>query len=259
MNTYEENYSAAIHLVAKKGEKINSRNGKVRQLTGIQIRANLREGFPIVTGKKIFPKSIFVEVEWLLRGETNVKFLQERGVTIWNQWAKEDGDLGPVYGKQIRDFEGVDQLKNLIKDLKSNYTSRRHLISMWNPIRINEMELPPCHYAFQLVTYPDHIDIVVSMRSLDLFIGLPYDVGMYATILSIIAKELNKKPGEVIINAAACHLYEEHVSKAAIYAGRKKKALPTLVNCPKFSEFSYDKMILENYNPDSRLEVKVKK
>ena len=192
MNRFEENYSDVIHQVARKGKKINSRNGKTRQLTSVQIRADLSEGFPIVTGKKVFPKSMAVETEWLLKGETNTKFLNERGVKIWDQWADEDGNLGPVYGYQVRNFAGVDQLKELISNLKSKYNSRRHGVSMWNPADLPEMKLPPCHYSFQIVTYPDSIDIVVSMRSLDLFIGLPYDMGMYSLYLAQCVKNLIK-------------------------------------------------------------------
>jgi thymidylate synthase len=259
MNNFEKQYSELINYVCEKGQHISSRNSKVRKVTGAQLRADLSEGLPIVTGKKIFPKSSFIETQWLLEGRTNVKWLNERGVKIWDQWADKNGDLGPVYGKQLLDFNGVNQIKNLIKQIKQDRFSRRNLYMMWNPKDVDNMQLPPCHYSFQLVGYKDKLDIVVSMRSLDLFIGLPYDMLMYSIILSAICKEVNLKPGEVIINAADCHIYESHVSSASIYANRLKDKLPVLKEVSTFTNFDYNKIKIENYNPQSRLEVKVYK
>lgn len=258
MNRFEEDYSTLIKSVCRHGERIQGRNGKVRQITGTQIRAHLAEGFPIVTGKKVFPKSMFIETDWMLKGDTNIKFLNDNGVHIWDKWADGNGDLGYVYGKQLVDFNGINQLKKLVEGLKASYNSRRHLVTMWNPLELDDMALPPCHYSFQIITYPAKMDLVVSMRSLDLFVGLPYDIVMYSAILSSLCKELNKKPGEVIINAAACHIYEEHISSASIYANRAKHKLPILLECSSFSNFSWEKLELSDYKFEGRLKVNVK-
>lgn len=257
MNDFEKQYSEILSYCLKKGHKVIGRNGKIRQISGAQIRANLNNGFPIVTGKQIFPKSCFIETEWVLKGITNVKWLNERGVKIWDQWANEDGELGPVYGHQLLNFNGINQLDNIIQEAKKNKHSRRLLCSMWNPIDLNKMNLPPCHYAFQFIIFNNKVDIVVAMRSLDLFIGLPYDIVMYSTILVAFAKELNIEANEVIINAANAHVYEEHVSMAAIYCGRAKYKLPKLISCSTISNFSYLDMNIENYNFQPRLKVNV--
>lgn len=257
MNNFEKQYCEILSYCLKKGEKIKGRNGKTRQISGAQIRANLFNGFPIVTGKQIFPQSCFIETEWMLKGITNVKWLNERGVKIWDQWANEDGELGPVYGHQLLNFNSINQINTLIKEFESNKYSRRLLCSMWNPGDLDKMNLPPCHYAFQFVLYNDKVDIVVSMRSLDLFVGLPYDMVMYATILASFAKEFNLLPNEVIINASNAHVYEEHVAAAAIYCGRTKYKLPRLISCSTLRNFSYLEMSIEDYNFQPRLKVNV--
>jgi thymidylate synthase len=241
----------------KKGIKVIGRNGITRQITGAQIKANLNEGFPVVTGKQIFPKSCFVETEWLLSGQCNIKFLNNYNVHIWDKWADENGDLGPVYGYQLINFNGINQIENIIKEFKLNKYSRRLLFNMWNPFDLNKMNLPPCHYAFQFIVTNNYVDVVVSMRSLDLFIGLPYDMVMYATILHSFANEFNLIANEVVINAANAHVYEEHISKAAIYCGRKKHKLPKLIKCSKFQNFKYNEMQISDYNYEPRLIVNV--
>lgn len=257
MNNYEKSYSELMTLCMRKGTKVIGRNGHVRQITGAQIRINLKDGFPVVTGKQIFPNSCFVETEWLLSGQSNIKFLNDNNVHIWDQWADENGNLGPVYGHQLLNFNGINQFENVINDFKNNKHSRRLLFTMWNPLDLQKMNLPPCHYSFQFVVTNNIVDIVVSMRSLDLFIGLPYDVVMYATILHSFANEFNLIANEVIINAANAHVYEEHISNASIYCGRKKLDLPKLVSCSKFQNFKHAEMVIENYKHDSRLIVNV--
>jgi len=259
MSKFEKQYKQVLSEVLKAKNIVNGRNGKVRQITGVQIRADLREGFPLVTSKKIFPKSIAVELEWLLRGETNVKFLNDQGVHIWDQWADNSGDLGPVYGKQIRAFNGeYDQLKSLLRRLKAEPFSRRHLVSMWNPSETDSMALPPCHYSFQFVRDTKGLDLVVSMRSLDLFIGLPYDIAMYALLLKTVAKELEVVAREVVINAANAHVYEVHAGAAATYKGRDVKALPR-VEVPKISAYRWNRVEVYDYEPLPRIKVPVVK
>jgi thymidylate synthase len=257
MNNFEKGYSDIMSSCMKRGTKIIGRNGATRQISGAHIRANLKEGFPIVTGKQIYPKSCFVETEWLLSGQSNIKFLNANGVHIWDQWADDNGDLGPVYGYQLLDFNGINQFENVIREFKANKYSRRLLFTMWNPGDLLKMNLPPCHYSFQFVVTNNFVDIIVSMRSLDLFIGLPYDMVMYASILHSFANEFNLIPNEVIINAANAHVYEEHVSSAAIYCGREKFSLPKLINCSKFQNFKHIEMVIEGYNHHSRLIVNV--
>ena len=145
MNNYEKQYSFIINYCLKHGKEVISRNGKIKQITAAQIRANLNEGFPIVTGKKIFPKSCFIETEWMLNGLTNIQWLNSRGVKIWDQWADKNGDLGPVYGHQLLSFNGINQIEYIINEVKINKHSRRLLCSMWNPSDLHKMALPPCH------------------------------------------------------------------------------------------------------------------
>ena len=245
MNKFEKQYSDIINNVCKKGSRVVGRNGKTRQITGVQIRTNLKDGFPLVTGKQIFPKSIAIELEWMLKGLTNVNYLNSRGVKIWDEWADENGELGPVYGHQILSFNGVNQIDLLINEFKKNKFSRRLLISMWNVNDLHKMKLPPCHYSFQFVADVDNfIDIVVTMRSLDLFIGLPYDIAMYSLMLSSFAKEFNLIPREVIINAANAHIYEEHIGPASVYALRNKFELPKLNNTSIFTNFNSEEIKL---------------
>lgn len=261
MNKFEEQYSALMREVLRDKNIVTGRNGRVRMKTAIQIRANLAEGFPLVTGKQIFPKSIAVETEWFLKGFTNTKWLNAHGVKIWDQWADESGELGPVYGKQLRDFNGFDQLKELVELAKKEPYSRRLVVNLWNPLDIDKMKLPPCHYGFQFLVHNKQVDVVVTMRSLDLFVGAPYDVAMYALILSSFTKEMGPsyKAGEVIINAANAHIYEEHSGPAATYIGRKKGALPTLKKVPSILNFNYNEVVIEGYNPKDRIKVNVKK
>jgi thymidylate synthase len=260
MNKFETQYSDIINQVCKKGSKVIGRNGKTRQITGVQIRANLQDGFPLVTGKQIFPKSVAIELEWMLNGFTNVKYLNSRGVKIWNQWADENGDLGPVYGHQILSFNGLNQIEILINEFKQNKFSRRLLINMWNVNDLHKMKLPPCHYSFQFVTdINNFVDIVVSMRSLDLFIGLPYDMAMYSLVLSSFAKEFNLIAREVIINAANAHIYEEHIGAASIYSLRTKFELPKLKSTSIFTNFNSKDVEIINYKYQERIVVSVKK
>lgn len=217
MNTFEKEYQQTLKSVLRTRRQVKGRNGIIRQATGVTIKADLGKGFPIITGRKAFFKNIKHEAAWMLSGDTNVKYLNDNGVSIWNQWADDNGDLGPVYGHQFRNFNGIDQIDNLINSLKNHRYSRRHLVNLWNVTQLSEMALPPCHFAFEVVAYPDRFDLVVFMRSLDLFIGLPYDMGVYALYLTAIANEFNVKPGSVVIMAGNAHVYETHVNLASTY------------------------------------------
>lgn len=257
MNNYEKAYSKILNDCLNFGQRVLGRNGYTYQITATQIRANLIDGFPIVTGKQIFPNSCFIETEWMLHGHTNVKWLNERNVKIWDQWADENGDLGPVYGHQLINFNGVNQIENIVNETKLNKHSRRLLCSMWNPNDLNKMQLPPCHYSFQFIITNEKVDIVVSMRSLDLFIGLPYDMAMYSSILCSFANEFKLKPNEVIINAANSHIYEEHIHGVNMYLNNEKYDLPKLLQASIFSNFLSNEMIISKYISNNRIIVPV--
>lgn len=257
MNIYEKKYCKILSKCLSKGIKVQGRNGLTLQLTGQQIQANLSNGFPVVTGKKVFFKSALIETEWMLKGLTNTKWLNERGVKIWDQWSDENGDLGPVYGHQLLNFNGINQLQRIIQEAKINPASRRLLCSMWNPADIDKMKLPPCHYSFQFVVSGKRADIIVSMRSLDLFVGLPYDMIMYASILESFSQELNLKSGSVIINAGSAHIYEEHIEAVKLYISSQKHKLPRLKNKSLISKFSAEDFVINNYTCQERIKVNV--
>jgi len=246
MNQFEFFYQAHLKDVAFHGHKIKGRNGDTRQLIGTQIQANLSEGFPIITARRVFPKTMAIETQWMLEGRTNINWLNNKGVKIWDKWADEYGELGPVYGKQLIDFNGINQIRNLIRDIKKDKNSRRHLITYWNPNDLKKMALPPCHHSFQ-VLITDTVNIVVTMRSLDMFIGLPYDMGMYAIICSAIAKELDMGAGKVIINAASAHIYTTHMNLIEQYLSNKPLSLPHLMNISTFTDFNAEEFQITNY------------
>ena len=246
MNQFEFFYQNHLKDVAYHGHKITGRNGDTRQIIGKQIQANLEEGFPIITARKVFPKTMGLETQWMLEGRTNINWLNKRGVKIWDKWADKYGELGPVYGKQLIDFNGINQTRNLIRDIKKNRSSRRHVVTFWNPNDLKYMALPPCHSSIH-VLITSKVNIVVTMRSLDLFIGLPYDMGMYAIICSAIAKELNIPAGQVIINAASTHIYTEHMNLIEQYLSNKYLSLPRLTNISTFTDFNAEEFQLTNY------------
>ena len=259
MNKYEEKYVELLQQCLNRGQLVNGRNGQTLQLSGAQIRVNMSDGFPIVTGKKIYPKTCFIETEWMLSGNTSTKWLNAHGVKIWDQWAYSDGSLGPVYGHQLRDFNGIDQIAELVEQSLINPNSRRLMCSMWNPKDLDKMALPPCHYAFQFIVNDKTADIVVSMRSLDLFIGLPYDVAMYATILSAYCSDFGLTPNEVIITAGSAHIYTDHIDATILYCSRPKHDLPTLLNTSQISKFDHQEMVISDYYSGERIIVEVKK
>jgi thymidylate synthase len=259
MNKYESKYVELLYECMHFGKPVEGRNGKTLQISGAQIRANMSNGFPIVTGKKIYPKTCFIETEWMLSGNTNTSWLNDRGVKIWDQWANSDGDLGPVYGHQLVNFNGVNQIKKLVEQSSIDIHSRRLLCSMWNPKDIDQMALPPCHYAFQFVVAEGMADIVVSMRSLDLFIGLPYDMAMYATILSVYCNQFDLISNDVIITAGSAHIYADHLNAARLYCNNPKHELPKLLSCSTITNFDHKEMAISDYCSEERIIVEVKK
>ena len=204
-----------------------------------ELRYSFRDGFPIITTKRVAWRFVVAELLWFLRGETNVRSLQRQGVDIWNEWANENGDLGPVYGKQWRSWERhdgttVDQIAQVIESLKTNPQSRRHIVSAWNVAQIPDMALPPCHLLFQFnVSVAGTLDVKVTQRSADIFLGLPFNISSYATLLAIIARLVNLEPGSVIMSLGDAHVYQNHVLKMREQLIRNPRKRPVLV-LPEF-------------------------
>ena len=205
---------------------------------GRQLRFNLQDGFPLVTTKKVHTKSIIVELLWFLKGYTNTKYLTDRGVTIWNEWADENGELGPIYGNQWRAWREIfpsgsevfiDQLAILENDLRENPRSRRHIVSAWNVGRLREMALPPCHLLFQCYVIGNRLSLQVYQRSVDVFLGLPFNIASYALLLSILALRARLVPHELIMSLGDTHLYLNHIEQAQEQLRRYPMKLPILV------------------------------
>ena len=226
-----------------------------RSLFGRQIRFRLDEGFPLLTTKKIHTKSIIHELLWFISGDTNIKYLNDNGVTIWDSWADENGDLGPVYGKQWRDFNGVDQLKGLVDGLASNPYGRRHIITAWNPSEIEDMALPPCHCLMQFNCRPYgksfKLDCQLYQRSADIFLGVPFNIASYALLTHMLAGSLGYTPGEFVHTFGDLHLYSNHTDQAFEQLSRKTQPRPNLelrkVN--DLFSYTYDDISIIDYNP----------
>ena len=212
---------------------------------GRQMRFDLSQGFPLLTTKKLHRKSIFVELLWFLRGDTNVRWLQERGVSIWDEWAAEDGELGPVYGKQWRSWTApdgrvIDQIAAVVESLKSNPDSRRHIVSAWNPAEIEDMALPPCHCLFQFFVADGKLSCQLYQRSADVFLGVPYNIASYALLTMMVAKVVGLEPGEFVHTLGDAHLYLNHLDQAREQLSRDPLPLPRLEITDKADLFSFE-------------------
>jgi thymidylate synthase len=222
---------------------------------GYQVRFNLAEGFPLVTTKKVHTKSIIHELLWFLKGETNIKYLKENGVSIWDEWADENGELGPVYGKQWRSWEGangqtIDQVSELIRQIKSNPDSRRLIISAWNVADLPEMALMPCHTIFQFYVAEGKLSCQLYQRSADVFLGVPFNIASYALLTMMVAQVCDLEPGEFIHTFGDVHLYNNHVEQARLQLTREPFPLPAMKLNPSVKnifEFRYEDFKLENY------------
>ncbi|MBO9129349.1 thymidylate synthase [Bacillus sp. 165] len=222
---------------------------------GYQMRFDLSEGFPLVTTKKLHLKSIIHELLWFLKGDTNVKYLQDNGVRIWNEWADENGELGPVYGHQWRswpakDGKTIDQISNLINQIKHNPDSRRLIVSAWNVADVENMALPPCHCLFQFYVANGKLSCQLYQRSADVFLGVPFNIASYALLTMMIAQVCDLEPGEFIHTFGDVHIYTNHLEQVKLQLSREPKPLPTMkVNSEVTSifDFQYEDFILENY------------
>ena len=269
MTKGEDQYMALLQeLYTQDSTRQTRNNDSTRSVFGRQLRFDMEDGFPLLTTKKVFWSGIVTELMWFLRGDTNIKWLQERGVHIWDQWADANGDLGPVYGAQWRkwdeysDLESIDQILNVIKGLKEDPYSRRHVVSAWNVGELSHMALPPCHVMFQFYVGSDErLSMSMYQRSADIFLGVPFNIASYALLLHIVAGIVERKPGEFIHMMGDVHLYGDHMEQAAVQLSRKPMPFPKLIMPdlddpadPEPSDFK-----LEGYNPHPAIPAPVSK
>ena len=250
-------YLNLLDRILNEGTQKHDRTGTgTISLFGHQMRFNLEEGFPLLTTKKLHTKSIIHELLWFLRGDTNVRYLQENGVRIWNEWADENGDLGPVYGHQWRswpDYNGgtIDQIKNAVDMIKHNPDSRRILVSAWNPAEIEKMALPPCHCLFQFYVADGRLSLQLYQRSADTFLGVPFNIASYALLLMMMAQATGLKAGDFIHTTGDTHLYLNHIEQAKLQLTRTPRKLPVMHLNPDVKDifdFKYEDFTLEGYD-----------
>ncbi len=253
------------HIIDHGAERSDRTGVGTRSVFGYQMRFNLEEGFPIITTKKLHIRSIIYELIWFLRGDTNVRYLQENGVRIWNEWADEKGELGPVYGSQWRfwttpDQGSIDQITNLIYEIKKNPHSRRLIVSAWNVADIDKMALPPCHLLFQFYVVNQALSCQLYQRSADIFLGVPFNIASYALLTHMIAQVCNLKVGEFVHTFGDVHLYNNHVEQAETQLKRQPFTLPNIkINDQVISifDYQYDDFELINYQAHPHIKADV--
>ena len=232
---------------------------------GYQMRFNLQEGFPLLTTKKLHLKSIAYELLWFLRGDTNIKFLTDHGITIWNEWADEYGNLGPVYGYQWRSWptangKHIDQISQVIDSLRRNPDSRRHIVSAWNVGEIDKMALPPCHILFQFYVAGDKLSCQLYQRSADIFLGVPFNIASYSLLTCMMAQVTGLQPGEFIHTLGDAHLYLNHIEQAKLQLTRAPRKLPSLRLNPEVKDifsFQYEDFIIDGYDPHPHIKADI--
>jgi len=248
-------YLKLLEKTLKEGVKKSDRTGTgTRSLFAPQMRFDLSKGFPLLTTKKLHTRSIIHELLWFLNGHTNTKYLNENGVKIWDAWADESGDLGPIYGAQWRNFngDGIDQISNLIEGLKSDPDSRRHIVLAWNPSKLHKMALPPCHCMFQFWVANGKLSCQLYQRSADIFLGVPFNIASYSLLTHMIAQQVGLEVGEFVWTGGDVHLYENHVEQAEEQLKRVPKPLPylTIEREPRsIFEYGFEDFTVRGYNP----------
>lgn len=251
-------YHDLLNHVMKTGVDKSDRTGTgTRSVFGYQMRFNLQDGFPLLTTKKLHTRSIFHELLWFLKGETNIAYLKENGVAIWDDWADENGDLGPVYGSQWRKWESasgkkIDQIEEVIDQIKRNPDSRRLIVSAWNVGEISQMKLPPCHAFFQFYVAEGKLSCQLYQRSADIFLGVPFNIASYAALTMMVAQVCDLQPGDFIHSFGDAHIYSNHFEQVALQLSRIPRALPTLKLNPSVRnifEFKFEDLQIENYDP----------
>ncbi len=261
-----QQYHDLMKRILSEGVKKTDRTGTgTISVFGHQMRFNLADGFPVVTTKKLHLRSIIIELLWFLRGESNIKWLKENGVSIWDEWANENGDLGPVYGYQWRhwpDGKGgeIDQIKNLIHQIKTKPDSRRHLVSAWNVANVDEMALPPCHTLFQFYVADGKLSCQLYQRSADVFLGVPFNIASYALFTMMVAQVCDLEPGDFVHTFGDAHLYLNHLEQTELQLSRECRPLPTMKINPAVKDifsFSYEDFELQNYDPHPHIKAPV--
>jgi thymidylate synthase len=251
-------YLDLIQRILDEGVPKGDRTGTgTRSIFGHQMRFDLAEGFPLLTTKKMHLKSILYELLWFLRGETNVQYLKDHGVTIWDEWADAQGELGPIYGYQWRSWPGpngesIDQISEVIEQIRSNPDSRRHIVSAWNVADVPAMALPPCHLLYQFYVADGRLSCQMYQRSADVFLGVPFNIASYALLTLMVAQVTGLAPGEFVHTFGDAHLYDNHLEQARLQLLREPRPLPTMWIDPAVEsifDFKYESFRLENYQP----------
>jgi len=261
-----KNYLNLLEKILNEGVKKEDRTGTgTLSIFGHQMRFDLSEGFPLLTTKKLHTKSIIYELLWFLKGDTNVKYLQEHGVRIWNEWADENGDLGPVYGHQWRswpDYDGgvIDQIEYVLNQIRTNPNSRRMIVSAWNVAEVNKMALPPCHTLFQFYVCNGRLSLQLYQRSADTFLGVPFNIASYALLTMMMAQVTGLEPGEFVHTTGDTHLYLNHLEQARLQLTREPRPLPTMKLNPDVKslyDFKFEDFELEGYDPWPHIKAEV--
>ncbi|MGE0637751.1 MAG: thymidylate synthase [Bacteroidia bacterium] len=259
-------YHDLMRHVLETGTKKEDRTGTGTQsVFGYQMRFNLEEGFPLLTTKKLHIRSIIHELLWFLQGDTNIKYLKDNNVSIWDEWADENGNLGPVYGYQWRSWQApdgrvIDQITNLINMIKKNPDSRRLIVSAWNPADVDKMALPPCHTMFQFYVANGRLSCQLYQRSADIFLGVPFNIASYALLTMMVAQVCDLKPGDFVHTFGDAHLYSNHIEQTKLQLSRDFRPLPTMKINPAVKDifgFKIEDFTLENYDPHPHIKAAV--
>jgi thymidylate synthase len=253
------------HILADGAEKGDRTGTGTLSVFGHQMRFDLSEGYPLVTTKKLHVKSIIYELLWFLRGDTNIGYLKDHGVRIWDEWADERGELGPVYGKQWRSWPAkdggtIDQIANVVEMIKRNPDSRRLIVTAWNPAEVDKMALPPCHCLFQFYVANGRLSCQLYQRSADVFLGVPFNIASYALLTLMVAQVTGLKPGDFVHTLGDAHLYLNHIEQARLQLSRAPRALPVMKLDPEVKDlfgFAYEDFVLEGYDPHPHIKAQV--
>ena len=261
-----QQYLNFLQHILDNGDKKTNRTGVDTISTfGYQMRFNLNDGFPMVTTKKLHTRSIIHELLWFLQGDTNIQYLKDNKVRIWDEWADDNGNLGPVYGKQWRawrtaDGESIDQIANLIAEIKQNPDSRRLIVHAWNVGELNKMALPPCHMMFQFYVADGRLSCQLYQRSADAFLGVPFNIASYSLLTHMIAQQTNLKIGDFVWTGGDCHIYTNHLEQVALQLSRAPLPLPTLTlqrHPASIFDYQFDDFIIDNYQCHSTIKAEV--
>ena len=259
-------YLDLMRHVLEHGDPKTDRTGTgTLSVFGWQMRFGLQDGFPLLTTKRLHTRSIIHELLWFLQGDTNIRYLKDNGVSIWDEWADADGELGPVYGKQWRRWETadgrtVDQVTRVVESIRRNPDSRRHLVSAWNPGEVDDMALPPCHALFQFYVAGGRLSCQLYQRSADIFLGVPFNIASYALLTHMVAQVCELEPGDFIWTGGDCHLYSNHLEQARAQLEREPRPLPTLRLNPAVRDlfgFRFEDIVLEGYDPHPHIKAPV--